>query len=123
MTLEYSFACPLVNGIHARPASAIERIAAKFNSDISIVNGRSGQRANAKSVLSMVGADFKFNDSCNLVVAGQDEQSAFETIHAFVRDEFALCDEPLPDIKAVEGQVILPPLLRAAQVSFYGGTA
>jgi phosphoenolpyruvate-protein phosphotransferase len=123
MTLEYTFACPLANGIHARPASAIERIAERFSSNISIVNQRTGRTANAKSVLSMVGADFKFNDACCLIVSGQDEQAAFETIHTFVRDQFPSCDEPLPDIKVPEGQVRLPPLLRAAHVSFYSGNA
>ena len=123
MTLEYSFACPLPNGVHARPASAIERIAKQFKSDISIVNQRTSHVANAKSVLSMVGADFKFDDICYLIVSGQDEQPAFEKLQIFLKDEFASCDEPLPEIKVADGQVILPPMLRAAQFKYLNGTA
>ncbi|RPJ72839.1 MAG: hypothetical protein EHM24_08790, partial [Acidobacteria bacterium] len=38
----YAFTCPLPNGIHARPASALEEVARRFRSEVTLTNERSG---------------------------------------------------------------------------------
>jgi len=74
MLYNYSFKCTLLNGVHARPASNIVEIANAFNSNINIINERNGRECNAKSALSIIASDFRFDDDCKLVVTGQDEK-------------------------------------------------
>jgi phosphotransferase system HPr (HPr) family protein len=64
MSLELTFVCPLSNGIHARPASALEEVARNFAAEISLVNERTGNSANAKSVLAIIGTDIRHRDPC-----------------------------------------------------------
>ena len=49
MPLDYSFSCPLPNGVHARPASALEEVARSFTADVVLLNQRTGRSANAKN--------------------------------------------------------------------------
>ena len=58
-TFAYRFTCPLASGVHARPASALEHVARRFAADVSLTNDRTGQIANAKSVLGIVGLDIR----------------------------------------------------------------
>jgi len=122
MTLEYSFKCPLPNGIHARPANNIEEIANEYSSDIKLVNLRNENTCNAKSVLSIIAADFKFDDQCKLVVSGPDQQSAFSRLKKFFIETFPDCDEPLPKTSTKE-QRQLPPSLKAICPKFFQGKA
>jgi fructose-specific PTS system IIA-like component len=112
MALESKFICSLPNGVHARPASALEEVASCFSSEVILTNGRTGRTANAKSVLAIVGADIRQNDDCLLSVAGLDAAEAVATLSAFLRDEFPHCDDALPLIaQATKGAVALPSAL------------
>ena len=68
MPLEFTFSCPLPNSIHARPANALEEVAARFTSSIVLKNERNEIEANAKSVLSLVSADIQYNDVCRCLL-------------------------------------------------------
>lgn len=114
MALEFQFICPLPNGVHARPASALEEVASCFGADILITNRRTGRTANLKSVLAIVGADIRQNDDCQLTVAGPDEQDAMAALKTFLREEFAQCDEVLPTATPRNGIHRLPPVLQQA---------
>ncbi len=122
MVLEYNFKCPLPNGIHARPANNIEEVANEYSSDITLINLRNENSSNAKSILSIVAADFKFNDQCRLIVSGPDQQIAFSRLKKFFIEKFPDCDEPLPKISAKE-QLQLPPSLKAICPGFFQGKA
>jgi phosphoenolpyruvate-protein phosphotransferase len=121
MPLEYTFTCPLPNGVHARPASAIEAIARRFASDISLLNERTGQSANAKSVLGIVGLNIQADDRCAVSAAGDDERNAMAALREFFEEHFPGCDEPLPAVEAVRGEVRLPPVLRDAGADVRAG--
>ena len=95
MPLEYTFSCPLRNGVHARPASALEEVASCFGSDIVLTNRRTGSSANAKSILAIVAADIRHRDDCRIQVSGTDEQNALAALSKFLRDEFPRCDDSL----------------------------
>src|SRR4051794_19691889 len=86
MPLDYSFACPLPNGVHARPASALEQVARTFTADVVLQNQRTGRKANAKSILSLVGADIRHHDPCLLQVSGSDEERAMAVLGPFIRN-------------------------------------
>lgn len=93
--LTLNFICTLPNGIHARPASEIEQRTQPFSASITLINLSKKTQADAKSVLGMIGADITNGDSCQFLIEGGDQQAAFEVLQAFMRGEFADCDEPL----------------------------
>src|SRR5580698_10570669 len=96
MPLQYHFVCPLPNGVHARPASSLERVARGFASEFTLLNERTGRIANAKSVLSIISADIRHLDPCLLTVSGPDEPAAMAAMAAFVDEKFPHCDDALP---------------------------
>lgn len=121
MALAYRFTCPLPNGVHARPASALEEVARTAAAAVTLVNLRTGRSANAKSVLAIVALDIRLEDSCELVVEGSDERAALLRLRRFLEDEFPASDEPLAAPSAGVA-VALPPVLREAEAHFLVGT-
>lgn len=122
MPLDYSFSCPLPNGVHARPASALEEVARSFAADVVLLNQRTGRSANAKSILSIVGADIRFSDPCLLKVSGADEEQAMASLGAFIRNSLPRQETALPIIKAADGELQLPPCLQNSGAVFRRGT-
>ncbi len=122
MALELKFTCPLPNGVHARPATALEEVAACFGARILLTNARTGRTTNAKSVLGIVSADIRQDDCCRLEVSGPDEQHAMEALSRFLAKEFPLCDQPLPPASSPNGEAPLPHGLLDAGAHIYRGT-
>jgi phosphoenolpyruvate-protein phosphotransferase len=123
MPLDLSFSCPLPNGVHARPASALEEVARSFAADVVLLNQRTGRSANAKSILSIVGADIRFSDPCLLKVTGQDEERAMAALGSFIRNTLPRQETVLPKIVAANGDVRLPRCLEKSGAVFRRGTA
>lgn len=90
-----NFTCDLPNGVHARPASHVEAKCNEFLSNIYWKNKRTGSEGDAKSVLSIIGTDTLLGDQCELIIEGQDEDSAFKQLHAFITNDLPLCDSPI----------------------------
>ena len=65
-------------GLHLRPAGILCKEAMKFKSLITFSFRNS--TANAKSVLSVLGACVKCGDEIELVCEGEDEEEAFKTL-------------------------------------------
>ncbi len=65
-------------GLHLRPAGMLCKLAVKYNSHITFKARNS--EANAKSVLSILGACVKKNDEIELFCEGEDEVEALEAI-------------------------------------------
>ncbi|HIZ64393.1 MAG TPA: HPr family phosphocarrier protein [Candidatus Blautia pullicola] len=65
-------------GLHLRPAGILCKEAMKFKSFISF--HFAGGTANAKSVLSVLGACVKCGDEIELVCEGEDEEAALKTL-------------------------------------------
>ena len=70
------------SGLHLRPAGILCKEAMKFKSLITF-RFRDGS-ANAKSVLSVLGACVKCGDEIELVCEGEDEEAALETLVAAI---------------------------------------
>jgi multiphosphoryl transfer protein len=121
--LEYTFTCPLPNGVHARPASALEEAARPFTSVISLLNERTGQAANAKSVLGIVATDIRLNDRCRLTITGPDERGAFDALTTFLAHHFPHCDDALPVVETAPDDLRLPRLLAEAGAGIRAGVA
>ena len=114
MARDLTFTCPLPNGVHARPASALEEVARNFVAEVVLLNERTGQTADAKSILSIVAADIRFRDACRLRVNGGDEERAMAVLEPFIRETFAHCDDAPAGTAASKGEIRLPPMLRQA---------
>ncbi len=122
MPLDYSFSCPLPNGVHARPASALEEVARTFTADVVLLNQRTGRSANAKSILSIVGADIRFSDPCLLKISGSDEERAMVALGSFIRNTLPRQETLLPTIAVSDGELRLPPCLSKSGAVFRRGT-
>ena len=65
-------------GLHLRPAGILFKEAMQFKSLITFTFRDS--TANAKSVLSVLGACVKYGDEIEFVCEGEDEQEALDTL-------------------------------------------
>ena len=65
-------------GLHARPASMLVSTAMKFSSNILI--RKNDRTANCKSILSVLSIGASKGDELEIVIEGQDETDAFDTI-------------------------------------------
>jgi multiphosphoryl transfer protein len=98
---ELEFRFPLPQGLHARPASKIQDLAAGFTSEVQWDNLRTGGSADAKSVLALIGSDTLLDDPCRLRVVGADAEAALAALRRLVledlpRDEAAVEEAPPP---------------------------
>ena len=66
------------SGLHLRPAGVLSQTAMKFKSDIIIEYGE--KRIVAKSVLNVMAAGIKAGTEVNLIVDGEDEEEALNTL-------------------------------------------
>jgi fructose-specific PTS system IIA-like component len=121
MSKQLVFKCPLPNGFHARPATILSEIANQFNSNIILTNERTGSTANAKSVLSIVGSGIRFEDSVRLLIDGEDETVASDSLFHFVDANLASCDESAPEEPQAKSAA-LPRMLRSEDGLYYAGT-
>src|ERR1019366_1141489 len=97
----------------------------RFASRVTIVNERTGESADAKSVLGIVGLDIRLNDRCTIACDGADEREAVAAVTRFLEADLARCDEAPPSAPArPEGRPLLPlpPLLRMATAELLRGT-
>lgn len=74
-------------GLHLRPAGIFCQEAMKYTSNITFRYGINGT-ANAKSVLSVLGACIKSGDEIEIVCDGDDEAPALEALVALVKNGF-----------------------------------
>lgn len=119
--LTISFNCPLENGLHARPASALEQRVNEFRANIHILNLRNQRKADARSVLGMIGTDILYQDPCELLLEGEDEAQAHQALSRFIHEEFAGCDEPAASI-APQISSPLPVYLSLTKAEILRGT-
>ena len=71
-------------GLHLRPAGLFCKTAMRFQSKITFEAGNT--TANAKSVLSVLGACIKRGDEIEMICEGEDEEQALEAMVAVIAD-------------------------------------
>lgn len=71
------------NGIHARPAGMLVKIAQKYSSDIQIHCG--GKGADIKRIFSVMGLGVKKGSSITITISGDDEAPAAQALEEFIR--------------------------------------
>lgn len=70
-------------GLHLRPAGNLCKEAMKYKSKVTFNYGNN--TANAKSVLSVLGACIKSGDEITLVCEGEDEEEALTALVAYIQ--------------------------------------
>lgn len=73
-------------GLHARAAAKLATTAARFGSNIQA--GVDGKLVDSKSVMSLMLLAANQGTELEVVVAGKDEQAAFEAIAELINDRF-----------------------------------
>ena len=71
-------------GLHARPAAVFSKAAARFDASVTVV--KSGEEANAKSVLSVLKLDVLKGDTVTIRTEGPDEEDALAELVQLVGD-------------------------------------
>ena len=71
------------DGIHARPAAVLVNGAKKFSSDIKIIKG--DKKANAKSVVGLMGLGIAGHDTIRLAATGADARAAVDALTSLIR--------------------------------------
>lgn len=124
MPVEFRFTCPLVNGIHARPASVLADVVRGYRARVTIA--RDGAAAvELVSVLSVVGLDIKVNQECVVVAEGDDAGGAIAALTKFVNEKLASVDDAaeMGHAASTESSAKLPIALRNRDVAFVPGRA
>ena len=121
--VEFTFLCPLPNGLHARPASQLAELAGRFASALSITNLRNGAAGNLKSTLAILSTDIRSGDECSIRAAGSDEHSAGAALRDYVARDLPESDEPLTEAAAVSRSGTLPRALSSSGAKCYFGAA
>jgi len=80
---EFNFTITDPAGIHARPAGLLVRQAHPYTSEISVLKGE--RKANAKSMLSMMGLGAKSGETVIIKAEGADEETAIVELEAFFK--------------------------------------
>ena len=66
------------NGLHARPASELSKLAGSFKCDIKL--SKDGFDVNAKSVMGVMMLAAEYNSSIDIELDGEDEQAAIDAL-------------------------------------------
>jgi phosphocarrier protein len=74
------------NGLHARPAAEIVKLAAKFNSEITIV--KDDLDVNGKSIMGVMMLAAEHGSSITLRAEGPDADQALEALADLVHNRF-----------------------------------
>ena len=72
-------------GLHLRPAGILCKEAMQFKAHVTFLYNRDNT-ANAKSVLSVLGACVKFGDEIEMVCEGEDEEEALAYLVAAIEN-------------------------------------
>lgn len=71
-------------GIHARPAGMLVKLATTFTSKITI--GKDGKDVDLKRILSVMSLGCKKGHTITITASGEDEDAAIEAIQLFLKE-------------------------------------
>ena len=74
------------NGIHARPAAEIVKVAAKFRSDVTLV--RDDLEVNGKSIMGVMMLAAEYGSTLDIKASGDDAEAAVDAIATTIANKF-----------------------------------
>lgn len=81
---EFTYTITDPEGIHARPAGALIKEAAKFTCNITI--SRDGKEMSAKKIFGVMGLGIKTGNEVLVKLEGEDEEEAYTAMYAFFQN-------------------------------------
>lgn len=81
---EFTYTITDPEGIHARPAGAFVKEAAKFPCSVTIA--KDGKEVDAKRILGVMGLGVKCGMEITLKTDGEGEEQAMEALSAFLKE-------------------------------------
>ncbi len=73
-------------GLHARPAAHLVKIAGRFKSEVKIL--KDGLEVNGKSIMGVMMLAAETGSYLSFVITGEDEQAAIEAIEELINKKF-----------------------------------
>lgn len=70
-------------GIHARPAGELVKVAKEYTSEIKI--GKGDKMVDCKKIFGIMGLGAKKGDVVNVSFSGEDEEQAFNAVEDFLK--------------------------------------
>lgn len=80
----YSYTIKDLQGIHARPAGELVKLAKIFTCEIKI--GKDGKMVDAKKIFGIMGLGAKQNDLVEFTFNGEDEEQAYSAVSSFMEE-------------------------------------
>ena len=74
------------NGIHARPAAEIVKVAAKFKSEIVLI--RDDLEVNGKSIMGVMMLAAEYGSTLDIKASGEDADAAVDAIATCIANKF-----------------------------------
>ena len=74
------------NGIHARPAAEIVKVAAKFRSEVTLV--RDDLEVNGKSIMGVMMLAAEYGSTLDIRASGEDADAAVDAIATCIANKF-----------------------------------
>lgn len=81
---EFTYTITDKEGIHARPAGELVKLAKTFTSAVSVV--KDGKKADAKKVFGLMGLGVKQGMEIAVQVEGDDEEAAAAALETFLKE-------------------------------------
>ena len=81
---EFSYVITDNEGIHARPAGELVKLAKSYTSSVKV--GKDGKEADAKKIFGLMGLGAKKGHEITVKVEGDDEGAAATAIEQFLRE-------------------------------------
>jgi phosphocarrier protein FPr len=105
----------LPTGFHARPAAIMVSMAKNYKSDIEIV--KKNDRANAKSVVSLLGLQMEYGDMVHFEAKGADAEAAVSELTELVQDLREAAGEHQASPKTQKRESTDPNILTGVAIS------
>lgn len=81
---EFTYVITDKEGIHARPAGELVKLAKSYASSVSVV--KEGKKADAKKVFGLMGLGVKQGMEITVQVEGEDEETAAAALETFLKE-------------------------------------
>ena len=81
---EFKYVITDAEGIHARPAGELVKLAKEFTSSVTI--SKDGKSGDCKKIFTIMGLGIKGGMEVVLKFDGEDEDAAYEKISAFMKE-------------------------------------
>ncbi len=81
---EFTYVITDKEGIHARPAGELVKLAKSYVSSVSVI--KEGKKADAKKVFGLMGLGVKQGMEITVQVEGEDEETAAAALETFLKD-------------------------------------